>query len=95
MAVFQQSAGGGDRGAVIPIRVGEQAGMSKKPVEDRAERTKAGARSKFRRTSADIPAMKALLPIGIYLCLVFVLGLVMAMTAPREGCEREAGDDEF
>jgi hypothetical protein len=37
--------------------------------------------------------MKAILSIGIYLALVFAIGIVMAMTAPRESSEREMGDD--
>jgi hypothetical protein len=37
--------------------------------------------------------MKAILSIGIYLALVFALGIIMAMTAPRESPEQEIGDD--
>jgi hypothetical protein len=40
------------------------------------------------------PGMKAMLSIGLYLCLVFVIGYVMAMTAPRETCEQENLDDD-
>lgn len=40
------------------------------------------------------PRMKAILSIGLYLCLVFVIGYVMAMTAPRETCEQENLDDD-
>lgn len=39
------------------------------------------------------PRMKAILSIGIYLCLVFVIGYIMAMMAPRETCEQEKPDD--
>ena len=38
--------------------------------------------------------MKAFLSIGVYLCLIVVLGLVMTKTAPREGFERKAGNDD-
>ncbi len=38
--------------------------------------------------------MKAILSIGIYLSLVFVIGYVMAMTAPRETCDQESLDDK-
>ena len=38
--------------------------------------------------------MKALLSVGVYLCLVLVLGFVMAMTAPRESLEQDPGDDD-
>jgi len=37
--------------------------------------------------------MKAILSVGVYLALVFALGLVMALTAPRETCEQEVDDD--
>jgi hypothetical protein len=38
--------------------------------------------------------MKAILSIGIYQCFVFVIGYVMAMTAPREACDRECPDGD-
>jgi hypothetical protein len=38
--------------------------------------------------------VKVLLSIGIYLGLVAMLGLVLAMIAPRESLEQEIGDDE-
>lgn len=38
--------------------------------------------------------MKLLLSIGVYLGLIFVLGLVMAWTAPREGLEVDASEDD-
>jgi hypothetical protein len=37
--------------------------------------------------------MKVLLSVGIYLALVLVLGLLMAMMAPRQGYERDWPDD--
>ena len=39
--------------------------------------------------------MKAILSVGVYLALVFALGIVMALTAPRESCEQESGDDDL
>lgn len=43
---------------------------------------------------ADTPKMKLILSIGVYVCLVVVLGLVLAWTAPREGLENDYVDDE-
>lgn len=40
------------------------------------------------------PAMKVLLPILLYLALVFALGFVLALTAPRVNCEADPGDDK-
>ncbi len=37
--------------------------------------------------------MKVILSIAVYLGLVFVLGIVMAMTAPRDGTELEKAED--
>jgi len=37
--------------------------------------------------------MKAILSIGVYLALVFAIGIVMAMTAPRESREEMGNDD--
>jgi len=42
---------------------------------------------------ADFTAMKAILSIGVYLALVFAIGIVMAMTAPRESREEMGNDD--
>ena len=39
--------------------------------------------------------MKVLLPIGVYLCLVIILGYVLAYLAPRESLNEEPRDDEF
>lgn len=38
--------------------------------------------------------MKVLLSVGVYLSLVFVLGWVLALTAPRQGWEQDTGDEE-
>ncbi len=37
--------------------------------------------------------IKVLLSIGVYLCLVFVLGFFLAMMAPRKGFEQDLPDD--
>ena len=36
---------------------------------------------------------KVLLSVGVYLCVVFVLGLFLAMTAPRQGFEQDRPDE--
>jgi hypothetical protein len=38
--------------------------------------------------------LKVLLTVGLYLSVVFVLGYVLAMLAPREAVERELDDEE-
>jgi hypothetical protein len=48
-----------------------------------------------RAKSDDKIAVKALITVAVYLALVFALGLVMAMTAPREEREAPMGDDDF
>ena len=37
--------------------------------------------------------LNVLLSVGIYLALVFVLGFLMAVMAPRKGYERDFPDD--
>lgn len=37
---------------------------------------------------------KIILSVGIYLCLVFVLGFVLALSARREGYEQDLSEDE-
>jgi len=39
--------------------------------------------------------MKVMLSVAIYLAIVFVLGIVMSLTAPRESCEQKRVDDNF
>jgi hypothetical protein len=38
--------------------------------------------------------MNAMLSIGLYLCLVFAIGYLMAMMAPGDVCEQERPDDD-
>ncbi len=39
--------------------------------------------------------MKAILTIAVYLALVFALGIVTALTAPREETDTPVTDDDF
>ena len=40
-------------------------------------------------------AMKAILSVAVYLCLVFALGLVMALTSRRDQCDAPLVDDDL
>ena len=53
----------------------------------------ASGRLKFAPKRDDSSTMKAILSIGVYLALVFAIGIVMAMTAPRESREEMGNDD--
>ena len=44
---------------------------------------------------ADKITEKALITVAVYLALVFALGFVMALTAPREEREAPMADDDF
>lgn len=37
---------------------------------------------------------KVLLSVGVYLCVVFLLGLFLALTAPRQGFEQDLPDNK-
>jgi len=39
--------------------------------------------------------MKAILSVAVYLCLVFALGVVMALTSGREECDGLGADDDL
>lgn len=40
-------------------------------------------------------SMKVILSVAVYLALVFALGMVMAMAAPRESYEQDGTDDDL
>ena len=46
-------------------------------------------------TNADGVAMKAILTIAVYLCLVLALGIVTALTLRRNDSDGAVGDDDF
>ena len=39
--------------------------------------------------------LKLLVTVGVYLAVIFVLGFVLAMTAPRTGFENDPADDDL
>jgi hypothetical protein len=39
--------------------------------------------------------LKLFLSVGVYLAVIFILGLVLAMTSPRAGFENDPTDDEL
>jgi hypothetical protein len=77
---------GGGKRKMAPVKI-----ASIKP--DRRVRGRREFQLRPRRD--DIPLMKILLSVGLYVSLVFVLAYVMASLAPREGLNEERGDDEF